>query len=325
MGIEVVKLWELQETTAGRADVTSDMVLQALRQTQFPRNLSRKSVMPEGTSFIEAFCLGLVGSRWPQVSDHTTEAEPLTRLLNAFLRGPHGPPDGQDFPFTSIQVNKNYASKRHVDANNTGDSYIIGLGDYSGGALRVDGAGELDVRHSWHKFDGNVPHCTTAVGGAGERYSLIYFSNSSLVHAAEEEVVKLRRLDFNVSSMALVGGLEAERDVLRRIRAADSGEARCLVVHRLADVLGDKAQTLSTLDWHRCVRLFFRSHTSTAQIAWFGLCHDDKGTPLNRAFVIVRNLNVLPSVGNALQKASGYRLQVQSFTEWSQSLDNIDA
>lgn len=47
--------------------VTAETVLRTLRGTDFPPNTSRKSVMPEGQTSIDAFCLGLVGSRspWP--------------------------------------------------------------------------------------------------------------------------------------------------------------------------------------------------------------------------------------------------------------------
>ena len=35
------------------------------------------------------------------------------------------------------QVNKNYETALHVDGNNMGPSYIVGLGDYDGGQVRV--------------------------------------------------------------------------------------------------------------------------------------------------------------------------------------------
>ena len=39
-----------------------------------------------------------------------------------------------DFRYTTIQFNKNYATKKmHVDGNNEGPSYIVGVGDYTGG------------------------------------------------------------------------------------------------------------------------------------------------------------------------------------------------
>eukprot|EP00193_Tetraselmis_chui_P003776 CAMPEP_0177756924 /NCGR_PEP_ID=MMETSP0491_2-20121128/3371_1 /TAXON_ID=63592 /ORGANISM="Tetraselmis chuii, Strain PLY429" /LENGTH=432 /DNA_ID=CAMNT_0019272545 /DNA_START=116 /DNA_END=1414 /DNA_ORIENTATION=- len=294
------------------ASVTEDVVLEALRGVTFPHNTSRRSVMPEGQRYIEAFCLGLVGSRWAQLSEDTQAAPELCRLLCAFLKGAHGPPGGDTFPFTSIQLNKAYASKRHVDANNMGYSMIIGLGDYEGGLLDVDGLGQLDVRRQWHRFDGNVPHCTTAVGGAGERFSLIFFTNSSLVHAEGGAVQELQALGFNVDTLAIGGGLEVEGEVLRRIAAADDGAQRTLVVRSLsAGVFGASDCGLPALEWHRRVRLFIREYTSSAQVAWAGLCHDGDGRPADVGYVIVRHPRVIDAVARALRKASKGRLRVE--------------
>ena len=41
------------------------------------------------------------------------------------------------FKFTSIQYNKNHRAARHRDAKNTGISYIVGLGNYTGGELTI--------------------------------------------------------------------------------------------------------------------------------------------------------------------------------------------
>merc|ERR1719271_1535675 len=105
----------------------------------------------------------------------------LSRLLAGF--GHHANPD---FPFTSIQVNVNYASRPHVDKNNLGESFIIGLGKYTGGSLWVHSdngskAHTLDeditgapmykkgdsymgrdtnIHHRWTRFDGNRLHFT---------------------------------------------------------------------------------------------------------------------------------------------------------------------
>lgn len=97
---------------------------------------------------------------------------------------------GPDFKFTSIQVNKNSTSKLHVDGANLGPSMIVGVGDCmylrgmtcgflmvnfgltrndllfavtatdEDGGLWTQPDGELDCRHSWQEFDGNLPHCT---------------------------------------------------------------------------------------------------------------------------------------------------------------------
>ena len=91
----------------------------------------------------------------------------------SFVRTLLRPQFGDAFEFTSIQVNKNYASALHVDGNNNGASKIIGLGDFSGGGLWASGKGALDCRNKWHEFDGNLPHCTLPF--TGTRYTLIYF------------------------------------------------------------------------------------------------------------------------------------------------------
>uniref|UniRef100_A0A061R8C8 Uncharacterized protein n=1 Tax=Tetraselmis sp. GSL018 TaxID=582737 RepID=A0A061R8C8_9CHLO len=299
-------------------EVDAPAVLEALRGTRFPRSNSRKSVMPEGTEYIEAFCLGLVGSRWPQVSEDTSSVEGLCRLLCRFIRGPNGPVNGDSFPFTSIQVNSKYASKRHVDANNAGYSMIIGLGDYEGGFLDVDGVGELDVKGKWHRFDGNIPHCTTPVRGAGERFSIIYFTNSSLVQADPGTVLELQRLGFNVDALEAAGGLEAEADVLARIRAADDGPARCLVVRNLTRGVfpGGEGAPAPLLEWHRGVRLFVRQHTSSAQVAWVGLCLDGRGGASDVGFVTARHADAVEPISRALRRASKGRLAVEPFEAW---------
>ena len=58
-----------------------------------------------------------------------------------------------------------------------GPSYIVGIGDYKDGGLWVQSTGEVDCKHKWQRFDGNVPHCTMPY--TGTRYTLIYFSQQS--------------------------------------------------------------------------------------------------------------------------------------------------
>ena len=82
-----------------------------------------------------------------------------------------------DFKFTSIQVNKNYLSALHVDSNNMGPSFIVGLGNYVGGTVWQQGSGACDCKNNFVDMDGNVPHATLPF--AGTRYTLVYFSHQS--------------------------------------------------------------------------------------------------------------------------------------------------
>eukprot|EP00439_Symbiodinium_sp_Y106_P086235 s163_g32.t1 len=105
---------------------------------------------------------------------------------------------------TEIQLNKNYNARLHVDKNNSGPSWIVALGEFSGGELWVydpdvpekecvrlrltaplRGYAHLKVgqmlpgrahciKNRWLRFDGRCPHA--ALGFEGTRMSLVYFS-----------------------------------------------------------------------------------------------------------------------------------------------------
>lgn len=166
----------------------------------WPMCFSRGNVMPEGASYISAFpmgavlnyCQGLMPSRtlsiWPN----------LARLLTAFIKKSH-----PKFEFTTMQLNRNYGARMHVDGNNHGYSYIIALGEYEGGDLwvydPVNGDTEMEVkdalrgyrelkvgskvrgklhniRYKWLRFDGNTPHAVLPFSGT--RLSIVYFTRN---------------------------------------------------------------------------------------------------------------------------------------------------
>ena len=83
------------------------------------------------------------------------------------------------FKFTSIQVNDNQLCAKHKDENNVGVSYIIGVGDYEGGELRVwneDGTEyeDIDIHNKFISFDGSKRFHQT-LPFSGNRYTIIYY------------------------------------------------------------------------------------------------------------------------------------------------------
>jgi hypothetical protein len=170
---------------------------------EVPANSSRKNVIPRGQSEIRGMLLGLFsyGGSFG-VSSATAKHPQLSRLLVAAIRA-----IDCDFPFTSIQLNYNYASRPHVDRNNVGCSYIVGFGEYEGGELWVHDSevgddsvdctldpqdenvsayytagstfpGRLeDVKGRWIQFDGNKLHYTKEF--RGNRYTLVYFTSDT--------------------------------------------------------------------------------------------------------------------------------------------------
>ena len=85
-----------------------------------------------------------------------------------------------DFEYTQCQLNKNFQSPPHFDSKNMGESYIVGLGDYTGGELIVydkDGKNPVkkNIKNRFYKFNGSIyPHETAPF--KGERYSLVFYS-----------------------------------------------------------------------------------------------------------------------------------------------------
>lgn len=75
--------------------------------------------------------------------------------------------------YTSIQVNKNYKTLPHIDKNNAGISYIVGLGDYKEGDLIVNSY-KHDIHYKPLMFDGKKwIHSTNNF--SGNRFSLVFF------------------------------------------------------------------------------------------------------------------------------------------------------
>jgi len=173
-------------------------VFEALEKEVFPES-HRKNVREEGDDTkMLGMCLGVTShyTKGAQVSAATRHRPGLARLLCSFARK-----EIPDFHFTSIQVNKDYQAAMHVDKNNLGPSWIVGLGNYTGGWLWMDTHGEMghatDVRRKWLKFDGRKPHCVTPF--RGRRYTLVFFTYSNpqkSTSLSRQEEKYLRALAF---------------------------------------------------------------------------------------------------------------------------------
>jgi len=167
------------------------LILKMLRELSWPKtkrpNVLRQSHVDAGFSGYEGFVLGIVTSwagkgsrsgyrkmlsmktREPKYKKMFKETKRLMRLKDP------------KFKFTSIQYNKNHRAARHRDAKNTGVSYIVGLGNYTGGELTIFDENEEnpvkhDIKGKFNTFDGSkYPHETCPF--KGERYTLVFYSN----------------------------------------------------------------------------------------------------------------------------------------------------
>jgi len=78
-----------------------------------------------------------------------------------------------------IQINRNWWSPAHFDSGNVGSSWIVGLGDYTGGETSVDYKTHIekyDIKNKFVKFDGSkYLHWTEKF--EGKRYSLVFYTH----------------------------------------------------------------------------------------------------------------------------------------------------
>ena len=77
---------------------------------------------------------------------------------------------------TRITLNKDVMCKRHRDYANAGHSWILWLGDFTGGALVFDDGTRIEGKREWHKIDGhkyhwNEPH-------EGTKYSIVLYKSN---------------------------------------------------------------------------------------------------------------------------------------------------
>lgn len=155
-------------------------------RVKFPRNYKRIKILKENDKYYEGFMCGMVrdfvrcavqkrpvycDSRFGKMDKFDLLYHKAVKLAKDFI---------PDFKFTSIQFNKNYQIQKHIDGNNTGVSYIIGLGDYEGGELLVyyDGKDKpptpIDIKNKFFTFPGHEYYHEVAEF-TGNRITLVYF------------------------------------------------------------------------------------------------------------------------------------------------------
>ena len=88
---------------------------------------------------------------------------------------------------------------KHIDGRNVGDSYIIALGDYSGGELIVydenDKPTYIDINHKFYKFNGSKYYHEVA-DFIGDRISLVFYilSENVLTKKKNKFEIKINKL-----------------------------------------------------------------------------------------------------------------------------------
>merc|ERR1712080_20865 len=106
-----------------------------------------------------------------------------------------------------LNVNCDYAAKRHRDGNNFGPSLIKAFGSFTGGdlnvfpeddrstpleALRPNGKVQFDIKNGLAMFNGNSAHEVESF--QGNRFSIVYFTLGCHAEASPADKAGLRSL-----------------------------------------------------------------------------------------------------------------------------------
>ena len=91
---------------------------------------------------------------------------------------------------TQVLLNKNVKCKTHVDKND-GHSYILWLGEFSGGALLFEDGTRFDEKYKWHKIDGRIPHWNEP--HEGTKYGIVLYKRA-IKHTKQGNISKAMKM-----------------------------------------------------------------------------------------------------------------------------------
>ena len=88
---------------------------------------------------------------------------------------------------TQITLNKDVTCQRHRDHANKEHSWILWLGDFTGGALLFDDGTRVEGKGVWHKINGHIHHWNEP--HEGTKYGMVLYRRTRLpkynrLHAA---------------------------------------------------------------------------------------------------------------------------------------------
>eukprot|EP00930_Biecheleria_cincta_P080721 TRINITY_DN6911_c0_g1_i1.p1 TRINITY_DN6911_c0_g1~~TRINITY_DN6911_c0_g1_i1.p1 ORF type:complete len:423 (+),score=102.50 TRINITY_DN6911_c0_g1_i1:59-1270(+) len=181
---------------ASQKKVSDKDIVEVLDVWGFPENDTRLNVLPEGVKTVHSDTLGILKMRdgTYRIFDPTTRYEHVTKLLCQWFASNKGKDIPDDFGFTGININHNYAGRRHRDNGNEGPSVIKAIGKFTGGKLDyfpkdVKKPGRCDVTQldpkdsiamdlskAFTLFNGNNAHGVQPF--KGNRFSLVFFTTS---------------------------------------------------------------------------------------------------------------------------------------------------
>eukprot|EP00971_Amphidinium_carterae_P002216 43868-Amphidinium_carterae.2 len=189
-----------------------------LNEFLVPKARSRTNLYTSSDSDVpRSMLLGAYTRRGAGMTHATKKHAGMVALIHRLAA--HRPEAARHEPYLSIQVNSYNSLRTHVDQYNDGETWIISLGDFTGGRLWIaDGDKDsvpsphptedtqgilgryVNVKERWFKFNPKHPHAVE--DSCGERFSIALFSPMRAArHLTKQHVDDLRDSGFNVEDL----------------------------------------------------------------------------------------------------------------------------
>ena len=91
---------------------------------------------------------------------------------------------------TQIILNKDLKCRKHKDANKE-HSWILWLGDFTGGALNFEDGTKLEEKYKWHRINGQIPHWND--DHEGTKYAVVLYRSTKKAKAYRLNEAKARK------------------------------------------------------------------------------------------------------------------------------------
>ncbi|CAE7718191.1 pgsA [Symbiodinium sp. CCMP2592] len=189
--------------------ISSDDINRILKCWAFAKNPFRVNVMPQGQQWVKSDTLGLLRDRGGKLIV-TRPAREYPNVAKIIARWLHGklPREAKHFKFTSLNLNCNYAARRHRDGNNFGPSMIKVVSVVAVVQLPLVrvlvlalvvwlwSVVTLDIGKNLALFNGNTAH--EVEDFEGNRFSVVYFTAGCHAKMPDDVRKQLALLDFKV-------------------------------------------------------------------------------------------------------------------------------
>ena len=148
-----------------------DQLLTALRTHRWGKTQLRYNIVPPEDRQTKAYKSGRIMTTIKRgIRSQSLKSGELYELIMSMA--PTDRPHGD----WRVTINKNIQCYPHRDRGNVGRSYILFMGDYTGGELCFENGTVVSERDTWHEIDGSIVHWNTPI--EGEKYSVILFNKA---------------------------------------------------------------------------------------------------------------------------------------------------